>query len=233
MVGRAGEPRGSPGPFQPVVPTLYVSPPDDWNLMVVINLTEKVNPMAAITAEALSPVLHNQIPVITTDLLAQLYGVDVKNIQNNFARNADRFVAGKHFFKLTGSELKDLRPSLRGLQVSPKTRSLILWTERGAARHAKMLETDQAWEVFEKLEDCYFCHQKLPPASRPAYEVQTPNEDYDTRIMSYMRCGLPLATVPLLPEQIVTTIEAVIEMLRLNGYIVARPEELLNRMRML
>ncbi|EDE8442018.1 phage antirepressor Ant, partial [Salmonella enterica subsp. enterica serovar Pomona] len=31
-----------------------------------------------------------------------------------------------------------------------------LWTERGAARHAKMLETDQAWEVFEKLEDCYF-----------------------------------------------------------------------------
>ncbi|EES4398579.1 phage antirepressor Ant [Escherichia coli] len=40
--------------------------------------------------------------------------------------------------------------------MSPKARSLILWTERGAARHAKMLETDQAWEVFEKLEDCYF-----------------------------------------------------------------------------
>ncbi|EOL0007810.1 P22AR C-terminal domain-containing protein, partial [Escherichia coli] len=51
-------------------------------------------------------------------------------------------------------------PSLRGLQISPKTRSLILWTERGAARHAKMLETDRAWEVFEKLEDCYFSQGK-------------------------------------------------------------------------
>ncbi|EOM2408963.1 ORF6N domain-containing protein, partial [Escherichia coli] len=29
------------------------------------------------------------------------------------------------------------------------------------ARHAKMLETDRAWEVFEKLEDCYFS-QKIP-----------------------------------------------------------------------
>ncbi|EOV7311415.1 Rha family transcriptional regulator [Escherichia coli] len=41
-------------------------------------------------------------------------------------------------------------------QTPKNARSLILWTERGAARHAKMLETDQAWDVFERLEDCYF-----------------------------------------------------------------------------
>lgn len=158
MVGRAGEPKGSPGPFQPVVPTLYVSPPDDWNLTVVINLTEKVNPMTAITAETLSPILHNQIPVITTELLAQLYGAEVNNIQQNFKRNAERFVAGKHFFKLEGNDLREFKNRLTDSQLVAKhSRSLILWTERGAARHAKMLETDQAWEVFEKLEDCYFC----------------------------------------------------------------------------
>ncbi|HBD5264003.1 TPA: P22AR C-terminal domain-containing protein [Escherichia coli] len=119
-----------------------------------------------ISVETLSPITHNQIPVITTELLAQLYGAEVKNIQNNYARNAERFIEGKHFFKVAGDALKNLRvalnysqnlqPSLRGLQISPKARSLILWTERGAARHAKMLETDQAWDVFEKLEDCYF-----------------------------------------------------------------------------
>lgn len=42
------------------------------------------------------------------------------------------------------------------MKIARNVRSLILWTERGAARHAKMLETDQAWDVFEKLEDCYF-----------------------------------------------------------------------------
>ncbi|EES4951999.1 phage antirepressor Ant [Escherichia coli] len=123
-----------------------------------------------ISVETLSPITHNQIPVITTELLAQLYGAEVKNIQNNYARNAERFIEGKHFFKVAGDALKNLRvalnysqnlqPSLRGLQISPKARSLILWTERGAARHAKMLETDQAWDVFEKLEDCYFSQCK-------------------------------------------------------------------------
>ncbi|EIT0494062.1 ORF6N domain-containing protein [Escherichia coli] len=111
-----------------------------------------------ISVETLSPITHNQIPVITTELLAQLYDTEILNIQVNFTRNKERFVEGKHFFKAVGEELKNLRLTLSKSQnhISPKTRSLILWTERGAARHAKMLETDQAWEVFEKLEDCYF-----------------------------------------------------------------------------
>ena len=45
---------------------------------------------------------------------------------------------------------------MNDLQISPKTRTLYLWTTRGAARHAKMLNTEKAWEVFEELEDCYF-----------------------------------------------------------------------------
>ncbi len=115
-----------------------------------------------ISVETLSPITHNQIPVITTELLAQLYDTEILNIQVNFTRNKERFVEGKHFFKAVGEELKNLRLTLSKSQnpISPKIRSLILWTERGAARHAKMLETDQAWEVFEKLEDCYFSQCK-------------------------------------------------------------------------
>ncbi len=112
----------------------------------------------------LSVVMHNNEPVITTELLAQLYGTESKRIQNNHARNVDRFVEGKHFFKITGSALRELknRPSLRG-SVGNQARSVILWTERGSARHAKILETDQAWLVFEKLEDCYFSKKQIPP----------------------------------------------------------------------
>ncbi|EPH6461553.1 P22AR C-terminal domain-containing protein [Escherichia coli] len=113
-----------------------------------------------LAVESLVVVTYSNIPVITTELLATLYKTEQKHIRQNFKRNECRFIAGKHFFKVSGSELDDLRTSQRGLQISPKTRSLILWTERGAARHAKMLETDQAWEVFEKLEDCYFSQCK-------------------------------------------------------------------------
>lgn len=114
-----------------------------------------------ISVETLSPIIHNQIPVITTELLAQLYGTKIKNISDNFLNNTTRFVVGKHFFKIEKSELREFknRPETIGL-VGKNARSLILWTERGAARHAKMLETDQAWEVFEKLEDCYFSQKE-------------------------------------------------------------------------
>ncbi|OKB69265.1 anti-termination protein [Escherichia coli] len=114
-----------------------------------------------LAVESLVVVTYSNVPVITTGLLANLYKTEEKHIRQNFKRNECRFIAGKHFFKVSGCELDSLRTSQRGLQISPKTRSLILWTERGAARHAKMLETDQAWEVFEKLEDCYFS-QKTP-----------------------------------------------------------------------
>ncbi|EPP5449690.1 ORF6N domain-containing protein [Escherichia coli] len=114
-----------------------------------------------LAVESLVVVTYSNVPVITTGLLANLYKTEEKHIRQNFKRNECRFIAGKHFFKVSDCELDSLRTSQRGLQISPKTRSLILWTERGAARHAKMLETDRAWEVFEKLEDCYFS-QKIP-----------------------------------------------------------------------
>lgn len=110
-------------------------------------------------------VIHNSVPVVTTEMLAGFYGTESLNIQVNHTRNKDRFIEGKHFFKATGDDLSGLRHTLSksqdNLQISPKTRSLILWTEQGAARHAKMLETDKAWEVFEQLEECYF-NQKKP-----------------------------------------------------------------------
>lgn len=186
-----------------------------------------------ISVETLSPITHNQIPVITTELLAQLYGAEVKNIQNNYARNAERFIEGKHFFKVAGDALKNLRvalnysqnlqPSLRGLQISPKARSLILWTERGAARHAKMLETDQAWDVFEKLEDCYF-RQKDPSAPVSC------QKSYDTRVLCYQRGGVTVSTIQLRDDDIVISLESWLELARANGWFVVRKDKLVERL---
>ncbi|MGM7758867.1 ORF6N domain-containing protein [Yersinia enterocolitica] len=124
--------------------------------------------------DTLKPILHNQIPVITTELLAQLYGTDVSNIKMNYSRNQTRFKDGKHYFKLVGDELRTFKHKVtESYLVATRAKHLILWTERGAARHAKMLETDQAWEVFEKLEDCYFNQNKTTtPATHPVSQSE-------------------------------------------------------------
>lgn len=132
------------------------------------------------TVNTLQPILHNQIPVITSELLAQLYGTKIKNISDNFLNNTTRFVAGKHYFKIEKNELREFknRPETIGL-VGKNARSLILWTERGAARHAKMLETDQAWDVFERLEDCYF-NQNAQTAATVTVSPSNAREVVDT-----------------------------------------------------
>ncbi|OTT72643.1 hypothetical protein CAT75_04540 [Acinetobacter baumannii] len=112
-----------------------------------------------------SVINFKSIPVVTTEMLAGFYGTESVRIRQNHNENKQRFIEGKHFFKIVGQELKDFVSSLKLLANSPtisnKVRSLILWTERGAARHAKILDTDQAWEVFEQLEDCYFVRKEI------------------------------------------------------------------------
>ncbi|EEZ5676780.1 ORF6N domain-containing protein, partial [Escherichia coli O8] len=39
------------------------------------------------TVNTLQPILHNQIPVITTELLARLYGTEAIRIQQNHHEN--------------------------------------------------------------------------------------------------------------------------------------------------
>lgn len=56
----------------------------------------------------------------------------------------------KHYYKLQGEELNNLRVTNSNLQISPKTRTLYLWTKRGASRHCKMLGTDKNSRVFRR-----------------------------------------------------------------------------------
>lgn len=103
---------------------------------------------------------HGQL-VLTTAQLAEFLStpdktVTVESLGVNFRNNRDRFIEGKHFFKVEGDELDILRRKIFSLQISPKTRVLYLWTKRGVARHCKSVGTETAWDVFELLEDAYF-----------------------------------------------------------------------------
>ncbi|MDK1192383.1 ORF6N domain-containing protein [Cronobacter dublinensis] len=183
-----------------------------------------------ISAETLSPIVHNQIPVITTELLAKLYGTEVANLKMNFSRNAERFVQGKHFFKLEGSELRDFKHRVAlnysvsdevtesyPVKIARNVRSLILWTERGAARHAKMLETDQAWEVFEKLEDCYFSLRPQLPV-RDTSLISTRKEQ--RFILTLSDAGAKIQ--PVDENTFIGRVDQILSELRKSGWIVIK-----------
>ena len=105
---------------------------------------------------------HNNERVLTTEQLAQAYECDISNIQDNYRKNQSRFEEGIHFFKLDGDELKDFKSRLpENFRSAMKFAPIImLWTRRGASRHSKMLGTDKAWDMFDKLEDVYFNSNK-------------------------------------------------------------------------
>ena len=111
----------------------------------------------------LIPVEYKSQRIMTTKILAEQYGTEETNIQTNFTRNQARFIEGKHYYKLEGQALKEFKRSLSTESMEPLkfVSQLILWTDRGAARHAKILETDEAWDVYEELEDTYFKVQEL------------------------------------------------------------------------
>lgn len=105
------------------------------------------------------PLAFRGVPVLTTEMLAQAYEVETKQIRQNFANNRDRFLEGKHFFQISGNDLREFKNCVENfdsVQFGKRTPSLTLWTERGAARNAKMLNSDRAWDVFELLEETFF-----------------------------------------------------------------------------
>lgn len=113
------------------------------------------------------PLAYQGVPVLTTEMLAQAYEVEAKQIRQNFANNRERFVEGKHFFHISGKDLREFKNCVENfdsVQFGKRTPSLTLWTERGAARNAKMLNSDRAWDVFELLEETFF---RVVRAERP------------------------------------------------------------------
>ena len=107
--------------------------------------------------------------VLTTEQLAQAYECEPKQIKQNFNNNKAHFEEGRHYYKVEGEALNNLRVENIDLQISPKTRCLYLWTRRGASRHSKMLGTDRAWEMFDALEENYF--NPRPKALTPAEQM--------------------------------------------------------------
>lgn len=99
--------------------------------------------------------------VLTTKQLAEAYGTQTERIKLNYRNNKERYVIGKHLIPIAGQELREFKTRYQNDTSFKQAKILYLWTEKGALLHAKSINTDKAWEVYDYLVDYYFRQQDL------------------------------------------------------------------------
>lgn len=128
--------------------------------------------------------------VLTSRQLASSYGVEEKHIKQNFANNRKRYLEGKHYVTLQNQELRIFKNKVENFDLVGKTAKIIyLWTEKGSLLHAKSLNTDKAWEVYDYLVDYYFRANESVESAIPLSPKQLPAALNETNenILAYNR----------------------------------------------
>lgn len=132
--------------------------------------------------KSLQVVETNNQRVLTTAQIAEQYETTERRISENFNRNKERYTEGKHYYCLTGDILREFKNEYANCVFVPgaKVNAFFLWTEKGALMLAKSLNTDKAWEAYERLVDTYFSVREqgqLPqrPDRTKALEVKEMN----------------------------------------------------------
>lgn len=94
--------------------------------------------------------------VLTSNQLAEAYETEPRRISENFIANKNRYLHGKHFYRLEGVAKRDFLNHTEITDSSKNAKVIYLWTQNGTLLHAKSLNTDKAWEVYQNLVEFYF-----------------------------------------------------------------------------
>lgn len=134
--------------------------------------------------DELKVIEYRNIRVLTTQQLAEAYETDSKIVSNNFNRNKERYIEGKHYICLEGENKRNFLNNHQiddGLKNASK---LYLWTEKGAFLHAKSLNTDKAWEVYDHLVDTYF---QMKEEKKLSIDEIINNPDFGIQLLSTLK----------------------------------------------
>lgn len=96
---------------------------------------------------------------------------------------------------MKGEEIRAFKNRLEIQDGLKHANVLQLWTEKGALLHAKSLNTDKAWEVYDYLVEFYFRQQPsnaVRPATQavPAAVMNTPTNVEAQKLITEMRKNL-------------------------------------------
>ena len=149
--------------------------------------------------------------VLTTQQLAKSYGTEPRIINNNYLRNKERYTSKKHFFLIEGEELKKFKTTTPQIDESLlRVNKLYLWTEKGAMLHAKSVNTDKAWQVYDHLIDTYFRVKKMSlDLSQLSPELQMFKQIFDSVAKTQLEQKYLQQEITSVREEVAATTETI------------------------
>lgn len=146
--------------------------------------------LIAINDASIEKILYHDVPVVTFEQIAEVHGIPIRNVQRTFQRHRNRFIEGKHCFRLDYSTASELP-----LRVVVSHNGLVFFTEKGYLLLTKPLRDNKAWEVQERMVDDYFALKQeavtevtFPPPLSPLRQAE---EDLGTWDRIGVLCGAP------------------------------------------
>jgi len=92
-------------------------------------------------------IVIRDVPILLDSDVAELYGVETRDVNKAVKNNPDKFPEG-YIFEVTNQEVKDLRWKISTTNISPKTRALPkAFTEKGLYMLATILKSKKAVET--------------------------------------------------------------------------------------
>ena len=124
----------------------------------------------AITVQGQMDFMEKEIPVVSggfgrdrmcilAKTVAEIHGVELKAVNQNISRNEKRFKDGVDVIDLKNSvtlSYPDLEQLGYSKQSIANAKHIYLLSERGYAKLIKIMDTDEAWDIYEELLDSYF-----------------------------------------------------------------------------
>ena len=112
--------------------------------------------------------------VVTDNMVADIHDMLVKNVRARITDNIKRFKEGIDFIDILNCRLPDKQQLLEQfgyskMQIS-KAEHIYLLSERGYSKLIKIMDTDLAWEIHDKLIDDYFALREVVKAQVDPFE---------------------------------------------------------------
>lgn len=99
--------------------------------------------------------------VVLAKTIAEIHGMNVGNINQRINDNRNRFKDGIDIIDLNTSDVFKEFVQEHNLKTSNRTKNIYLLSERGYAKLIKIMDSDKAWEVHDKLMDEYFSMRQV------------------------------------------------------------------------